>query len=82
MQTVENRYQMQLMQEKARQIEMPGQRYGDLVGSYAKALELSGDLSILSSPQTEEKLGTTLKENPNLFAFYIKPINSKSLSVS
>jgi len=28
---VENRYQIQLVQEKARQIEMFGQRYGDLV---------------------------------------------------
>ncbi len=79
---VENRYQTQLVQEKARQIELFGQRYGDLVGSYAKALELSNDLSLLSSPQTEEKLGATLKENPNLFALYIKPINGKSLSVS
>ena len=79
---VENRYQTQLVQEKARQMEMFGQRYGDLVGSYAKALELSNDLSILSSPQTEEKLGQTLKENPNLLALFIKPINGKSLSVS
>ncbi len=78
---VENRYQTQLVQEKARQIEMLGQRYGDLVGSYAKALELSNDLSLLSSPQTEEKLGATLKENPNLLALYIKPINGESLSV-
>ena len=78
---VENRYQTQLVQEKARQIEMLGQRYGDLVGSYAKALELSNDATILSSPQTEEKLGTTLKENPNLLALYIKPLNGESLSV-
>ncbi len=78
---VENRYQTQLVQEKARQIEMFGQRYGDLVGSYAKALELSNDLSVLSSPQTEEKLGATLKENPNLFALYVKPIKGESLSV-
>jgi HD-GYP domain-containing protein (c-di-GMP phosphodiesterase class II) len=78
---VENRYQTRLVQEKARQIEMFGQRYGDLVGSYAKALELSNDLSVLSSPQTVEKLGVTLKENPNLLALYVKPINGESLSV-
>ena len=78
---VENRYQTQLVQEKARQIEMFGQRYGDLVGSYAKALELSNDLSVLSASQTEEKLGATLKENPNLLALYVKPINGESLSV-
>jgi HD-GYP domain-containing protein (c-di-GMP phosphodiesterase class II) len=78
---VENRYQTQLVQEKARQIEMFGQRYGDLVGSYAKALELSNNLSVLASPQTEEKFGATLKENPNLLALYVKPINGESLSV-
>ena len=78
---VENRYQTQLVQEKARQIELFGQRYGDLTASYAKALELSNDLSILSSPQTEEKLGATLKGNPNLLAIYVKPINGESLSV-
>lgn len=77
----ENRYQTQLVQEKASQIEMFGQRYGDLVGGYAKALEFSDNLAILSSPQTQEKLGATLKENPNLLAFYVKPINDESLSV-
>jgi HD-GYP domain-containing protein (c-di-GMP phosphodiesterase class II) len=77
----ENRYQTQLVQEKARQIEMFGQRYGDLVGGYAKALEFSDNLAVLSSPQTQEKLGAMLKENPNLLAFYVKPINDESLSV-
>lgn len=77
----ENRYQTQLVQEKARQIEMFAQRYGDLVGSYAKALEFSDDLKILSAPPTEQKFGATLKENPNLLAFYIKPVNDESLSV-
>lgn len=78
---VENRYQTQLVQEKARQIEMFGQKYGDLVSGFAEALELSGDISILSSVQTEQKLGKTLKENPNLFALYVKPADSESLSV-
>ncbi len=78
---VENRYQIQLVQAKARQIEMFGQRYGDLVGSFASALELSNNLSLLSAPQTEEKIGATLKENPHLLALHIKPINGESLSV-
>ena len=77
----ENRYQTQLVQEKARQIEMFGQRYGDLVGGYAKALEFSDNLAVLSSPQTQGKLGAMLKENPHLLAFYVKPINDDSLSV-
>jgi len=78
---VEGRYQTQLVQDKARQIEVFGQRYGDLVSSYANALELSNNLSVLSSPQTEAKLGATLKENPNLLALFIKPIKGDSLSV-
>jgi HD-GYP domain-containing protein (c-di-GMP phosphodiesterase class II) len=78
---VENRYQTQLVQEKARQIEIFSQRYGDLVTGFAGALELSNDLSILSAAQTEEKLGTTLKENPDLLALYVKPEFSESLSV-
>ncbi len=79
--SVENRYQTQLVQEKANQIEMFGQRYGDLIGSYAKALELSNDFSVLSSPETERKLSITLKENPYLIALFIKPTDGDSLSV-
>ena len=77
----EGRYQTQLVQDKARQIELFGQRYGELVRNFAKALELSNDLKILSAPQTEEKLGVTLKENSNLIALYIKPIQEESVSV-
>lgn len=77
----EGRYQTQLVQDKARQIELFGQRYGELVRNFAKALELSNDLKILSSPQTEEKLSVTLKENPNLMALYIKPVMEESLAV-
>jgi len=77
----ENRYQIQLVQEKARQIEMFGKRYGDLVGSISVALELSDNPAILSSAKTEQMLGETLKENPDLVALYVKPINADSLSV-
>src|SRR5919197_722618 len=38
---VENRYQIQLVQEKANQMEMFGQRYGDLVKGLANTLEFS-----------------------------------------
>lgn len=78
---VENRYQTQLVQEKARRLEMFGQHYGDLVGSFVKALEISNDFSILSSPQTEGLLSSTLKENPSLIALYMKPAGAESLSV-
>ena len=78
---VENRYQIQLVQEKARQIEMFGQRYVDLVRGLSNALELSGNTAVLSSPATEAKLGTALKENPNLLALYVKPSGAESLSL-
>lgn len=78
---VENRYQTQLVQEKARQIEMFGRRYGDLVDGFANALEISNNAAVLSSPQVEQKFGETLKENPNLIALYIKPVGGESLAV-
>ena len=78
---VENRYQIQLVQEKARQIEMFGQRYSDLVKSLSNALELSNSLEILSSPQTEQKLGETLQTDPNVLALYLKPVGAETLSL-
>ena len=70
---VENRYQIQLVQEKARQIEMFGQHHSDLIRGVAKALELATGPDIFSSAHTEENLGATLRENPSLLALYLKP---------
>jgi HD-GYP domain-containing protein (c-di-GMP phosphodiesterase class II) len=78
---VENRYQIQLVQEKSRQIEMFGQRYGDLVKSVKRALELANNPAILSAPQTEEKLGATLRENPSLLALYVKPLQGEPVAL-
>ena len=78
---VENRYQIQLVQEKASQIEMFAQRYGDLVLSVGGALELANNSSILSSTETERKLGKMLKDNPNLLALYVRPVDAQSLSL-
>lgn len=78
---VENRYQIQLVQEKARQIEMFGQRYGDLVRGLSNALELSNTIETLSSPQTEQKLSETLQNDANVLALYLKPAGSDSLSL-
>jgi HD-GYP domain-containing protein (c-di-GMP phosphodiesterase class II) len=78
---VENRYQIQLVQEKARQIEMFGQRYGDLVKGLSNALELSNDLAILSAPQTEHKLSQTIQNDPNVLALYLKPVGAETLSL-
>ena len=79
--SVENRYQFQLVHEKARQIEMFGQRYGDLVRGISNALELSATTSILASPAAEAQLGAALKDNTNLLALYVKPSGAESLSL-
>lgn len=78
---VEGRYQTQLVQDKARQIEMFGQRYSDLVAGIAKGFEFSQDISIISSPAAQQQLGQILKENPNLLGIFVKPINGEPLSV-
>ncbi|MEO8572351.1 MAG: HD domain-containing phosphohydrolase [Pyrinomonadaceae bacterium] len=78
---VENRYQIQLVQEKARQIEMFGQHHSDLVRGLAKALELASGPEVFSSPHTEEKLGATLRENPSLLALYLKPATGEPLAL-
>ena len=78
---VENRYQIQLVQEKASQIEMFAQRYSDLVLGVGGALELANNSAILSSTETERKLGKLLKDNPNLLALYVRPVDSESLSL-
>jgi HD-GYP domain-containing protein (c-di-GMP phosphodiesterase class II) len=79
--SVENRYQIQLVQEKARQIEMFAQRHTDLVKGLANALELSNNSSILLSPQIDERLGAILRENPSILALYVKPSVGEPLSL-
>lgn len=79
--SAENRYQIQLVQEKARQIEMFGKRNADLVSGIANAIELSNNSGVFSSPHIEAKLGAILSENPDILALYVKPDNVDSLSV-
>jgi HD-GYP domain-containing protein (c-di-GMP phosphodiesterase class II) len=78
---VENRYQIQLVQEKARQIEMFGQHHGDLVRGIAKALELANSPEVLTSMHSEEKLGATLRENPSLLGLYLKPATGEPVAL-
>ncbi len=69
----ENRYQIQLVQEKARQIEMFGRKMGSLVSSLSNALEIAHDPAVISSNNMDAKLGAILRDNPDLAALYIKP---------
>jgi HD-GYP domain-containing protein (c-di-GMP phosphodiesterase class II)/gas vesicle protein len=78
---VEERYQTQLVQDKARQIEMFAQRYGDLVRNYAEAMELAQDSAALTSVQNERKLQAILQENKGLLAISINPVQAKPLSL-
>src|SRR5256714_13669691 len=45
--SVEGRYQAQLVQDKARQIELFGQRYREVVTGLARAFELTGGVGVL-----------------------------------
>ncbi|MBK6751350.1 MAG: HD domain-containing protein [Acidobacteria bacterium] len=77
----ENRYQIQLVQDKARQIEMFGKRFASVVSGLAMALELSNNTAVISSAQTEAKLAGILKDNPDLLALDLKPEGTEPLSV-
>ncbi|MGE3467851.1 MAG: HD domain-containing phosphohydrolase, partial [Pyrinomonadaceae bacterium] len=79
--SAENRYQIQLVQEKARQIEMFGRKWTSVVSGLATGIELANDPAVFGSAQTEIKLGSILKAHPDLLALHVKPIGSESLSV-
>ncbi len=77
----ENRYQIQLVQDKTRQIELFGKRFTSVVTGLSMALELANSQAIISSPQTELKLAAILKENPDLLALSVNPTFQESFSV-
>lgn len=77
----ENRYQIQLVQDKARQIEMYGKRFTSIVTGLATAIELNADPKIIASTETEARLAATLKENPDLLALSILRSNTPPLTV-
>src|SRR6185503_14609050 len=58
--SVEGRYQAQLVQDKARQIELYGQRYRDVVSGLARAFEISGGIGALNNTGYDAKLQKTL----------------------
>jgi HD-GYP domain-containing protein (c-di-GMP phosphodiesterase class II) len=78
---VENRYQIQLVQEKARQIEMFAQRNTDLVKGLANAFALSGDPKLFASNITDLQLSNTLRDNPDVLAIYVHHVNGEPLSL-
>ncbi|MGA9998142.1 MAG: HD domain-containing phosphohydrolase [Pyrinomonadaceae bacterium] len=75
--SVEGRYQAQLVQDKARQIELYGQRYRDVVTGLARAFELSGGIKTLNDAGSDVRLQKTLQEDPNLIALAIWPVQGE-----
>jgi HD-GYP domain-containing protein (c-di-GMP phosphodiesterase class II) len=75
--SVEGRYQAQLVQDKARQIELYGQRYRDVVTGLARAFELAGGVRALSEEGADRRLLKTLQEDPNLIALAILPVQGE-----
>lgn len=75
--SVEGRYQAQLVQDKARQIELYGQRYRDVVSGLARAFELAGGINSLKDPAYDARLQKTLQEDPNLIALAIWPVDGE-----
>ena len=75
--SVEGRYQAQLVQDKARQIELYGQRYRDVVNGLAQAFEIAGGITLLNDAGYDSRLQKTLEEDPNLIALAIWPVSGE-----
>ncbi len=75
--SVEGRYQAQLVQDKARQIELYGQRYRDVVTGLARAFEIAGGIEALNDAGYDSRLQKTLEEDPNLIALAIWPVSGE-----
>ncbi|HKP48298.1 MAG TPA: PDC sensor domain-containing protein, partial [Pyrinomonadaceae bacterium] len=71
---VEGRYQTQLVQDKARQIELYGQRYRDVVSGLARGFEFAGGVHSLTDAGSDTRLQKTLQDDPNLIALAICPV--------
>ena len=73
--SIEGRYQAQLVQDKARQIELYGQRYRDVVTGIARAFEISGGIQALDDSGYDQRLQKTLQEDPNLIGLVLWPVD-------
>ena len=75
--SVEGRYQAQIVQDKARQIELYGQRYRDVVSGLARAFEISGGIKTSNQAGYDERLQKVLQDDPNLIALAIWPVDGE-----
>ncbi len=74
---IEGRYQAQLVQGKARQIELYGQRYRDVVSGLARGFEFAGGVHALTAAGSDIRLQRTLQDDPNLIALAICPVKGE-----
>ena len=74
---IEGRYQAQLVRDKARQIELYGQRYRDVVSGVARAFEIAGAPRVLTDAGYDARLQRTLQDDPNLIALAICPVKGE-----
>ncbi|HKO60309.1 MAG TPA: HD domain-containing phosphohydrolase [Pyrinomonadaceae bacterium] len=75
--SVEGRYQAQLVQDKARQIELYGKRYRDVVAGLARAFEIAGGIQALNDDGYDSRLQKALEEDPNLIGLAIWPVSGE-----
>lgn len=75
---IEGRYQVQLVQDKARQIELYGQRYRDVVSGLARAFELTGGVDAMGATGADTRLRNVLQNDPNLIALNIVPVQGEA----
>lgn len=74
---IEGRYQAQLVRDKARQIELYGQRYRDVVSGVARAFEIAGGTRLLTDAGYDARLQRTLQDDPNLIGLAICPVKGE-----
>lgn len=77
----ENRYQIQLVQEKALQIEMFGRKYESVVQGLVTGFELNSDPNSILSAATEQRLSDLLRADNDLLALYVKPAQGEPLVI-
>src|SRR5438874_6344659 len=74
---MEGRYQAQLVRDKARQIELYGQRYRDVVIGLARAFEIAGGSRFPADAGYDARLQKSLQDDPNLIALAICPVRGE-----
>ena len=74
---IEGRYQAQLVHDKARQIELYGQRYREVVIGLARAFEIAGGNRLPADSGYDARLQKSLQDDPNLIALAICPVRGE-----